>query len=266
MRCIFCRLSSVSSKSVEHVIPESLGNKRHVLPRGVVCDVCNNYFSRKVEKPFLDLPAVRQLRFYQALESKRGTVPPMDGVIAPDIPALLTRYPKHDFTSIQVPEPALPRILHAGQGTLLFPMADSLPETPVVTRFVAKIALEAMALRLVKYAEGLSYICDEVQLDDLRNHARNGRINSWPIHIRTIYSPNGKVHGVNGELEQIVHEFDFLVTERSEWYFVMVLFGVEFVINLGGPEIGGYLHWLEQNNGISPLYTEKYGGIMAIPR
>jgi len=52
MRCLFCKCPSDDSKSVEHIIPETLGNADHVLPRGTVCDKCNNYFSRKIEKRF----------------------------------------------------------------------------------------------------------------------------------------------------------------------------------------------------------------------
>lgn len=266
MRCIFCKNPSSSSRSVEHVIPESLGNKRHVLPRGIVCDACNNYFSRKVEKPFLDLPIVRQLRFQQDLQSKRGNLPSISGLITPDIPALLTRYPKYDFTSVQVSEPDLARILQAKEGTMLFPLAGDLPDTPVVSRFLAKIALEAMALRLVEFPGGIAYICDEVQFDVLRDHARKGYVSPWPVHIRTIYHQNGKTFGSEGNAEQIVHEFDFLVTDQSEWFFVLAIFGVEFSINLGGPEISGYRRWLEQTGGLSPLYTDRHGGLAAMPK
>lgn len=46
MKCIFCKDSSDNSTSVEHIIPESLGNK-DILPKGIVCDSCNNYFAVK---------------------------------------------------------------------------------------------------------------------------------------------------------------------------------------------------------------------------
>jgi len=36
MQCIFCHKDSSTSKSVEHIIPESLGNKHHFLPKGYV--------------------------------------------------------------------------------------------------------------------------------------------------------------------------------------------------------------------------------------
>jgi len=56
MNCIFCHKASDVSKSIEHIVPESLGNKRTVLWKGAVCDECNNYFATKVEKPLLDQP------------------------------------------------------------------------------------------------------------------------------------------------------------------------------------------------------------------
>lgn len=266
VRCIFCKQPSASSKSVEHIIPQSLGNKKHVLPKGIVCDACNNYFSRKVEKPFMDLPVVRRLRFEQDLESKRGNVPPLDGLILPDVPALITRHPKHDFTSVQVSEPDFLRIRQTDELRIMIPLATDIPETPVVSRFLAKVALEALALRLVEFPDGISYIRDEKQLDPLRDHARRGYGGPWPVHVRTIYHQDARIVGSDGRPEQIVHEFDFLVTDRSEWFLVMAIFGVEFTINLGGPEISGYLRWLEQTGGVSLLYAEKYGGPDAMPR
>jgi hypothetical protein len=34
-------------------------------------------------------------------------------------------------------------------------------------------------------------------------------------------------------------------------------FGLELVINYGGPEIEGYRRWLLENNSDSPLYSGK---------
>src|SRR6476660_7819705 len=90
MRCIFCRGDSASSKSREHITPSRSGNTSLVLPKGVVCDKCNNYFARGVEKPFLESDAIRVLRFHQGLGSKRRRVPSLTGLITPDIPAIVT--------------------------------------------------------------------------------------------------------------------------------------------------------------------------------
>ncbi len=65
----------------------------------------------------------------------------------------------------------------------------------------------------------------------------------------------------DGRWHQILFEHDFLVTEGNEWYFVIAIFGVEFAINLGGPEIEGYENWLHKNGHRSPLYPNGLGSI-----
>ncbi len=42
--CIYCLKDSSNTNNLEHVIPESLGCK-DTLPKGTVCDSCNDYFS-----------------------------------------------------------------------------------------------------------------------------------------------------------------------------------------------------------------------------
>jgi hypothetical protein len=122
MRCIFCKSDASSSTSREHIIPESLWNTKQVLPAGVVCDKCNNYFSREVEKPFLQSPAISALRFHEALPSKRGIIPPMLGLIQPDIPAACYRHTKGDLAaSLVIPEECIPRVIGLREGRLILP-------------------------------------------------------------------------------------------------------------------------------------------------
>lgn len=78
--CIFCNQDSTASKSIEHIIPESLGNDELILDKGIVCDKCNNYFSREIENPVLNLDGFKQLRFYELIESKRGKIPSSDAL------------------------------------------------------------------------------------------------------------------------------------------------------------------------------------------
>src|SRR5687768_11026180 len=79
MHCIFCKAASSSSRSREHILPESLGNLEHTLPCGVVCDHCNNYFARKLEKPILDSPIFQLLRADMQIANKKGRVPAFPG-------------------------------------------------------------------------------------------------------------------------------------------------------------------------------------------
>jgi hypothetical protein len=261
MRCLFCKSDSTNSRSVEHIIPESLGNLSHTLPPGVVCDRCNNYFATKVEKPFLETAAMTLLRFHQEVPNKHGRIPLVEGVLPPGYPALLRRHLNSEFiASIELPPDAIDQILRQKSGVLYLPAGAELPAGMIVSRFLAKVAMEALADRLVKEPAGLDYLVSEAQLDPLRNHARRGEVRDWPFHCRRIYDANAEWIDEAGASIQLVHEFDILVTDAGEWYFVVALFGLEFVINYGGPELDGYKQWLSLNNDQSPLYFGKNDG------
>ena len=78
--CVKC--ASTQSRSVEHIISEALGNIEHVLPPGVVCDTCNNYFARKVEGPLLETHWFRHARSRRALRTSASGL-----VLAARLPA-----------------------------------------------------------------------------------------------------------------------------------------------------------------------------------
>ncbi|NNH66630.1 HNH endonuclease [Rhizobium laguerreae] len=82
MRCLFCKALSDGALSVEHIVPHSLGNTSAVLPRGAICDQCNNYFARKIEQPLLADQAFRNLRAWYQVPNKRGHPPSLNGFIA----------------------------------------------------------------------------------------------------------------------------------------------------------------------------------------
>lgn len=63
-RCIWCleEPPNATFKSESHVLPKCIGNiEKQVLPQGVVCDKCNNYFGTKLEPKFIDEPILSTL-------------------------------------------------------------------------------------------------------------------------------------------------------------------------------------------------------------
>jgi hypothetical protein len=258
MRCIFCKSPSATSKAVEHIIPESLGNTTQILPPGIVCDSCNNYFAGKVEKPFLEHSAISLLRFNQGVPSKRGRIPPADGVLAPGHPVRLWKHVKGPFKgSVDLPPEAFSQVLNSSEGVIVFPAEAPSPDGPLVSRFLAKVAVEAIAQRLCSVPHGQQYLVDEQQFDAIRDHARRGTPTTWPFHVRRIYEADRRWMDASGDSVQLVHEYDILITDANEWYFVLALFGLEFAINIGGPDIDLYVRWLDQHGGVSPLYWGK---------
>ncbi len=70
MKCIFCDVEN-TSKSIEHIVPESLGNKKYVMQKGEVCDFCNARFSKFEDKALSNsVLAMERARF--AIKTKKG--------------------------------------------------------------------------------------------------------------------------------------------------------------------------------------------------
>jgi hypothetical protein len=145
------------------------------------------------------------------------------------------------------------RLLSARYGQMYFP-APVMPDEGLCTsRFIAKVALEVLASKVVNVPNSNAELVNNSQLDELRRYVRFGVPRTiWPIGIRKIYEHDRVFYDEDTAFE-LLNEWTILVTETMEYYAVIGIFGVEFAINLGGPEIGGYQFWLQNNNERSPL-------------
>ncbi len=85
--CPFCQkiitksikeYSLSTSFSKEHIIPLSLGNDQLIIPPGVICDECNNYFAREIEKAFLANETISRLRSFHLVPNRRKKVPELE--------------------------------------------------------------------------------------------------------------------------------------------------------------------------------------------
>ncbi len=72
--CIYCLKTAVKFTTQEHVYPESLGNEEAILPRGAVCDECNNLFS-VLDQYLIDFPPIALLRVILVPFTKKGNFP-----------------------------------------------------------------------------------------------------------------------------------------------------------------------------------------------
>lgn len=262
MRCIFCKSVSTNSRSIEHIIPESLGNIEHVLPKGAVCDTCNNYFARKVEGPLLESLWFRHARSRQWVPNKRGLIPPMAGLVPG------ARMPAHVWLNgtrlilggrNEREQNALTDAIRTGRARSVYvPMIEKIDER-LMSRFLAKVALEVLAHRVLEVEGWQDEIVDKEALDPIRRFARVGdRPEKWPFSRRRIYDEED-VQQENGAGYQVLHEFTILCEPLSEpghlnLYAVICIFGEEFAINMGEPEIASYERWLKAHDGRSPLY------------
>lgn len=264
MYCIFCKRHSASSKSIEHIIPESLGNKNHTLKQGIVCDNCNNYFSRKVEGPLLNHTSFRNLRARYQVPSKKGIHPSLFGMIEEsEIPVGLRL--QDGNLNIEAERQTDRQKVSAymrGIGpnhSIIFNLEFD-PPTKEMSRFMAKMALETAARRFSMLDDSTLKLTLDEYYEPLRRWARQGgRGEVWPINQRQVFPERTFMrHPKSGLWVHAGFGHDLFLTRRQETYFAFLLYGYEFVINLGGPSIRGYEEWLEENNNISPL-IERVG-------
>jgi len=260
MNCLFCKKDATGSRSVEHVIPESIGNTEHTLPPGVVCDKCNNYFSVKVEGPLLNMPYFRDLCYRSRIKNKKGNPPRVQGIHRQSLlPVDLFPDMDGDGASIGASHPHDERrwiasLRMSSRGSLIVPIPTE-PDEQLLSRFLAKVAIEALALRVLKIEGGIREIIQKKELDPLRDYARrNVGVSFWPFHRRALYPPDFLFTELESAPYEVLHEWTFLYTTSWELYLILALFGTEYALNLGGPEIDGYKAWLVDNSQQSPLY------------
>jgi hypothetical protein len=196
--------------------------------------------------------------------TKRGTLPRLYGLVAgTGIEVGLRVHPAHGIevqAEQQSNEQRLNNFLkHQEETLMMFPRGFNPPER-LMSRFLAKMGLEELAQRFSHDMTLIRMLVDEQHYDRIRNWARRGDYpTNWPIHSRQIYPEDRLMrHPDNNEWVQAGFGYDLLMTRRRETFFVFGLYGYEFVINMGGPSIKGYIEWLKDHTMISPL-VERLG-------
>lgn len=260
MKCIFCKNNSDNTKSFEHIIPESLGNKSHVLQKGIVCDKCNNYFSTKIEKQVLELSYFKSLRHRNEILTKKNRLPtenafvkhPLDGHIE-----IIKR--NGNVLEVNVEKKELFELINNRNINKLYIPILTEPEKNniYISRFLGKVALEALADKLCNVDNWNNEFVEHTDLDDLRNYVRFGHGKFWNYNQRKVYEEYDifqDLEDINKPINyQTLYEYDFLYIDMKFLFFVCIIFGIEYVINMREPNLELYNEWLKNNNYKSPL-------------
>jgi hypothetical protein len=265
MICIFCRQDTTSSRSVEHIIPESLGNTQNVLPKGIVCDRCNEYFGRKIEQPVLALPFFRQMRARNSIKSKKKRFPIEElKVFHPEVDC-------DDHEGLFLRSLKGPPIMHlpweiahhlvTKRSTMLI-VESQFNEPPkdniLIARFLAKISYEILTQLVIDNDRDIKTILDDGRLFPIRDFARycgNGK--TWSYYTRKLYDENEAFYYVHDQKTPVdmLYQYGLFFIEE-EMFLTLVLKGYEFTINVGRPEIDLYVKWLLINKGDNPIYKK----------
>jgi hypothetical protein len=270
MQCVFCHKDSTASKSVEHIIPESLGNKHYFLSKGYVCDGCNNYFAVKIERELLEQPYFKSMRFRNEILTKKGK-PVKEKMIFPGA-MMACDVEMHTTDSgpiMSFNDELLYEAIKEGKThTMISPYCPE-PDYPStnMSRFIAKCAYEYFLYNVGEenYESCVQELLGDKSdvLKDLREYARYGKGPYWHYNQRRIYSEGACfVHKDGKECYEILHEMKFFTKEykryssglvEAEIYFVMAIAGIEYAMCISDPSIIEYQKWIKEHNGISPL-------------
>lgn len=274
MQCIFCHKDSTTSQSVEHIIPESLGNKHHFLPKGYVCDECNHYFAIKIEKELLSQPYFVSLRFRNEILTKKGKLVRQKMIFPGALKCTdVVMQTTENGIVASFDDDELYEAIKAGKTSKMIAPYIPEPEYPnkVMSRFLAKCAYEYFLYNMDKDKYDLcvqELLGKETDiLKDLREYARYGIGNFWQYNQRRIYS-EGYLSFKKDENKcfETLHEMKLFPKEytrfpngyvEAEIYFVMAIFGIEYALCISDPDITEFQKWLTTNNNKSPLEDEK---------
>jgi HNH endonuclease len=264
MRCIFCKNDSSNSRSIEHVIPESLGSKRRILKAGIVCDKCNNYFARKVESPVINHPSMKNFRAWYQVPNKRGRYPALHGYVGgTDINIGLKVNKEGDLQlepECSSNEMYVDNVINNGFIEPVIFIKDLNPPKREMSRFLCKMALEHIAETITNEPSVNDLIVDTDFYDNIRTYARYGNnFEDWPFSQRKIFPEETLMrHPETNEWVQIGFGCCWFFGKYRETLFAFLFYGTEFVVNVGGPSIKGYKEWLIDHGNISPL-IERIG-------
>jgi hypothetical protein len=166
--CIFCSAVGPFERD-EHPIPESLGNDDLVLPRGLVCDICNQYFGVKIENPVLSSPPFSVERTAAAIRTKKG------------------RFSSHKDSQVRLfstgcwgrvilatdSESSLP-IISSPDGSGILIVAPPVKYDELLGRFLLKMGIELLSTTVTEVRSP--------RFDNARQYARFGRSKQkWEI-------------------------------------------------------------------------------------
>jgi hypothetical protein len=171
-KCLFCVTMSNSFVSESHIIPESLGNKEYMLPKGVVCDKCNIYFGGELETYFCNHHLSVGLKpFYLDKTKKRKP---------PQIPLIKGEMRRDANGKVKITQEILPDkegsqfvLIFRGEEIQLYAQYFREPvDTGKLSRYLAKMGLEIL------YYKNKDLVFDQ-EFNFIRNYTRYGGRNFY---------------------------------------------------------------------------------------
>jgi len=193
--CLFCRAHGPFT-TIEHIVRQSLGNDDDLL-KGEVCDDCQAYFGKEIEKFVLSRTPFAFWRTLLGLRTTTKKLPSVD-LSQPRqnkgrLPELSVHHDDHigltahedGSTSVDIDDPRIVTEIVSGRRSS-FQFVLSPKHLCFIGRFLGKIGLEFLCRKDPEQARSAMF-------DDLRQYIREGiQKEIWPLF-----------HATKGRLEEL---------------------------------------------------------------
>lgn len=185
-KCIFCLEESDEFHTIEHIVPESLGNTDDIL-KNAVCDKCQNYFGQNIENYILTKTPIGLWRTISGTLSKKGKKPSFNGMQTlkktgklddyhecTDRGIVIHPYDNESIIEVEITDEITKEKILAGEKKTY-----NIVLTPkmliYIGRFLGKMALEY-------WYKQFNEDVFNTRFNDIRNYTRYGTIKKiWPI-------------------------------------------------------------------------------------
>ncbi len=247
--CIFCSATGPFDRD-EHPIPESLGNDEQVLPRGLVCDGCNQYFGVKIENPVLSSPPFSIERTVAAVRTKKGR---LSSHIDKRVRLFSTGY--WDNVILASDDASQLPIIERPDGSGLLIVASPPKYDELVGRFLLKMGIELLATSTTDVRSSC--------FDSARQYARFGRCKQkWEVAYG-LY-PDRKDLLVEKREDEIgpletrqIYRYEMGGMADGRIIFCFMFINHVFAICLSDDRLGSYTEQFNRMNGFSLVSNLK---------
>ena len=248
MTCIFCQNIN-NAKSIEHIVPESFGNKNYTLEKGAVCDKCNNGFSNFEGKALTNSVFVMErIRF--GIATKKGK--PVKGKVNKLVVEADSEFKKNIITFKSV-DPKNLKLIDPKTGAMALTVETFDKSESAVSKLLLTMGLESV------YKSQKS-LYDKYDFSELRDYIMNRNGIDWPFVDSQFTMSNFKSVPTFHDkhlLNKAHCKLQFREYNENTLLFKFVYGGVEMMTNL----LNRNLEWIAEQNFTkknSALHPEHY--------
>jgi hypothetical protein len=227
--CLYCKKKEGTFSCPEHVYPESLGNTEIILPKGIVCDSCNNGVLSRLDTHLVEHDVISFLKvMFLPINPKTGKFPKA----------------KYQNLTIEKTHPRKIRIIAQSGSKKTFIDKSTNDEAKFTINTIGCRPFNPVHLARSLYKIALGLICfkngPELALHERYDLARNfviGKVKTFPNNLLLTEKcePSPYVGGSH------------YLLQPSGTLFIVKIFGITFLFNLeANPKI-------EMNNQLSAM-------------